>query len=193
MKVAPLLLTYCLLSISRIESQTPGPTAARELKASDLKEDKSLKRALIMKSLSRQADPQRLGFVSKSATVRISGDDSRELPYIAIPVLFQSGSYNLLDDHQVRNLKAVLAIILSPEMTDVKFSVEGHSSAEGDSGVNQALSEERAKAVMRILVEQGVPSSRLTAVGRGSAFATHPATASEEELQSDRRVLIVRG
>ena len=48
-----------------------------------------------------------------------------------------------------------------------KIQVEGHTSADGDAAVNMKLSDDRAKAVMKGLVERGVDAKRLTAKGFG--------------------------
>jgi OmpA-OmpF porin, OOP family len=48
-----------------------------------------------------------------------------------------------------------------------KVLVEGHTSADGDAAVNMKLSDERAKAVLKGLVERGVDAKRLTAKGFG--------------------------
>jgi outer membrane protein OmpA-like peptidoglycan-associated protein len=48
-----------------------------------------------------------------------------------------------------------------------KVSVEGHTSAEGDAGANMKLSNERAAAVMKALIERGIDKSKLTSKGFG--------------------------
>ncbi len=45
--------------------------------------------------------------------------------------------------------------------------VEGHTDDQGDDAYNLNLSDRRAKSVMRALIERGVQSERLTAVGYG--------------------------
>jgi len=48
-----------------------------------------------------------------------------------------------------------------------KVSVEGHTSAEGDAAANMKLSQDRAAAVMKGLIERGIDKSRLTSKGFG--------------------------
>lgn len=48
-----------------------------------------------------------------------------------------------------------------------KLQVEGHASSEGEADHNRRLSEDRARAVMRYLIDQGVPKERLVARGFG--------------------------
>lgn len=45
--------------------------------------------------------------------------------------------------------------------------IEGHTDNRGGANLNQALSQKRAEAVRRALIEEGIDGSRLTAVGRG--------------------------
>lgn len=47
------------------------------------------------------------------------------------------------------------------------FSIEAHTDSDGDNSFNQKLSEERAAAVKKILVDSGVEASRLKSKGRG--------------------------
>jgi OOP family OmpA-OmpF porin len=48
-----------------------------------------------------------------------------------------------------------------------KIQIEGHASAEGEARHNQRLSDDRAHAVMRYLVDQGIPKEHLIAKGYG--------------------------
>jgi outer membrane protein OmpA-like peptidoglycan-associated protein len=52
---------------------------------------------------------------------------------------------------------------------DLKLSVEGHTSNEGDSNFNKQLSLKRAKAVVNFMIGRGIDSSRLTFEGKGSS------------------------
>ena len=62
-------------------------------------------------------------------------------------------------------LKAISAIV--NEYPKAKFVIEGHTDSTGSDALNQQLSEKRANAVKNYLVENGVNTSRLTAVGYG--------------------------
>jgi OOP family OmpA-OmpF porin len=74
---------------------------------------------------------------------------------------------------------------------DLTLSVEGHTDNVGDPQENQTLSEERARAVMSALVQNGVDASRLTAVGFGQNKPIADNT-SEEGRAKNRRVELVK-
>ena len=65
--------------------------------------------------------------------------------------------------------------------------MEGHTDSVGTAAKNQQLSEKRAQAVRDFLVGAGVPSDRVTAVGRGEEqpIATNKTAAGR---QQNRRV-----
>jgi outer membrane protein OmpA-like peptidoglycan-associated protein len=87
-------------------------------------------------------------------------------------------SFSLLDD--------ITKIIKDNEHIK-KLAIEGHASAEGDAKRNLTLSDERAKAVMKYVVDHGVDAKRLTAKGFG---ITKPIAdnATEEGREKNRRV-----
>ncbi|MCU1350138.1 MAG: OmpA/MotB domain protein [Acidobacteria bacterium] len=72
---------------------------------------------------------------------------------------------------------------------DELIDVEGHTDSTGTPSHNQMLSENRASSVRSYLVGQGVPSSRVSAVGYGE---TRPKSSNStpEGRQLNRRVEI---
>jgi outer membrane protein OmpA-like peptidoglycan-associated protein len=72
---------------------------------------------------------------------------------------------------------------------DELIDVEGHTDSTGTTSHNQVLSENRASSVRSYLVDQGVPGSRVTAVGYGE---TRPkaSNSTPEGRQLNRRVVI---
>lgn len=72
---------------------------------------------------------------------------------------------------------------------DEQVTVEGHTDSVGKPDYNQTLSEKRAYAVSDYLVAQGLPSSRIRAIGYGE---TRPKASNDtpEGRQLNRRVEI---
>ncbi|MCP4978806.1 MAG: OmpA family protein, partial [Maribacter sp.] len=53
------------------------------------------------------------------------------------------------------------------EYPNAKFTVEGHTDSVGSAKLNQTLSESRANSVRDFLIDKGIGSSRLSAIGYG--------------------------
>jgi outer membrane protein OmpA-like peptidoglycan-associated protein len=71
---------------------------------------------------------------------------------------------------------------------DIDFvEIAGHASAEGDDFYNRNLTDRRAKAVMKRLVELGVDAGRMRAVGYGF-YCPLDQGESEEANEKNRRV-----
>jgi outer membrane protein OmpA-like peptidoglycan-associated protein len=68
-----------------------------------------------------------------------------------------------------------------------KIAIEGHASSEGDAKHNLKLSDDRAKSVMKYLVDKGVDAGRLTAKGFGSQRPIAD-NATDEGKEKNRRV-----
>ena len=71
-----------------------------------------------------------------------------------------------------------------PQIT--RLRVEGHTDSDGNEAHNQELSEQRAREVVRWLVEHGVEARRLIAVGCGSRDPLVPNTTSENKQRNRR-------
>ncbi len=53
-------------------------------------------------------------------------------------------------------------------LPNVSVTIEGYTDSSGDEKKNMILSQKRAESVKRALVKEGIASSRITAVGKGS-------------------------
>ena len=73
---------------------------------------------------------------------------------------------------------------------EVKVVIVGHSDNEGGLDANIALSQKRAEAVMRALLERGVAGSQLSARGIGY-LAPLTANTTPEGRATNRRVELV--
>ncbi|MDE5836284.1 MAG: OmpA family protein [Paramuribaculum sp.] len=85
---------------------------------------------------------------------------------------FEKGKAELNDDSKfaLHDLAKVMK-----QNPGLRLRIEGHTSAEGDTNVNQQLSEARAQAAVDFLVnKEGIDASRLEAVGKGSSELKDP-------------------
>ncbi|MDD2898794.1 MAG: OmpA family protein [Desulfuromonadaceae bacterium] len=105
--------------------------------------------------------------------------------YVALPsgILFDTGK-DVLKPAAKDSLSKAAATL---KASDTNIIVQGHTDSTGSAAVNQPLSERRANHVRDFLVSNGVPSSRLSAVGYGSSS---PAVSNDTEANRalNRRV-----
>lgn len=82
-----------------------------------------------------------------------------------------------------------LATVLK-EAPDRKVMIEGHTDSVGSDDYNQGLSERRAAAVQTALLERGVRSEQITALGKGETF---PVASNDNAAgrQQNRRVEMI--
>jgi outer membrane protein OmpA-like peptidoglycan-associated protein len=79
-------------------------------------------------------------------------------------ILFQSGAALIAAESDAALDELALDLAACP---DAVVHIEGHTDADGDEGLNMALSVARAEAVVNALVSRGVTPARLYAVGYG--------------------------
>ena len=95
---------------------------------------------------------------------------------------FERGKAELNDDAKLALHDLAKVMNQNP---DLRLSITGHTSSEGDAEVNQKLSEERAQAAVDFLVnKEGIDATRLTAAGKGSS---EPKDASNPASEVNRR------
>jgi len=138
--------------------------------------------------------PRRVYNSERSVVVVEDQGQSRELPYVTLPVLFVKETSELLDDESRNALQQVAGIILAITKTEAGtvFDIEGHTSTDGTGEYNASLSASRAQRVFDELTKTyGVPANVLSAHGYGESFPMYP-QGNEAEMQQDRRVLVVR-
>lgn len=86
-----------------------------------------------------------------------------------------------------KTMATLAKALASPQLESRSFTVVGHTDAKGSAGYNKALSDRRAAAVRRYLVNNGVAASRLRAVGKGESQLLN---ANDPEAGENRRVEI---
>lgn len=77
------------------------------------------------------------------------------------------------------------------EFPEVRFTIAGHTCWLGSEAHNQLLSENRARAVMEFIIQQGIEADRLVieAYGESQPIATNQ---TDEGRQRNRRVEIIQ-
>jgi outer membrane protein OmpA-like peptidoglycan-associated protein len=138
--------------------------------------------------------PHRIYNAQRNVVVVKEKEQSRELPYATLPVLFVKDTAELLDSESRADLEQAAKIILEISKTDpdARFEIEGHTSTDGTDDFNLKLSVARAQRVYDELTQRyGVPPRLLTSHGYGEMFPMHP-HGTEAQMQEDRRVLVVR-
>jgi outer membrane protein OmpA-like peptidoglycan-associated protein len=84
------------------------------------------------------------------------------------------------------------AVAFVKKYPNSKVSVEGHTDDRGSDKYNQALSERRAQAVKKYLVDKGEKTDRITAVGKGEAEPIGDNKTKQGQFQNRRvEVLII--
>jgi outer membrane protein OmpA-like peptidoglycan-associated protein len=102
-------------------------------------------------------------------------------------VLFDTGKFDLrpLAREKLARLSGI--VLAHPGL---HLDVEGHTDSVGSDEFNMKLSEQRAGAVRKYLLEQGLPETALTATGLGKTMPVAD-NATPAGRQQNRRVEIV--
>jgi len=105
-------------------------------------------------------------------------------------VLFVTGKSELLPAARDQLDQVAAALKDQGEMKPIV--VEGYTDSVGSDSANQKLSKDRAEAVRAYLVSKGVPSEKITSVGKGEA---NPVASNDtpDGRANNRRVEIVVG
>ena len=198
-------LAAILLTIGAAFAMTAGMAVA----ADDVTEDQILRAlAPAKKPLTRglsvgpQADPAATAaegrFVEKirgRATRSLSVSEREEIatlakdkPNIDLTITFDYNSADI----SAKSLPAVQALgkaLTNPDLKGSTFVVAGHTDAAGGEGYNQDLSERRADAIKRFLVDRyGIAGADLVTVGYGKSKLKDPGAPTGEV---NRRVQVV--
>ena len=70
---------------------------------------------------------------------------------------------------------------------ELKFEIGGHTDSDGDDNFNLTLSQNRAEAVKKILVELGIQEQRLIAKGYGEKKPLYE-NSTPDQKANNRRV-----
>lgn len=108
--------------------------------------------------------PNVVGPVSNNGCPEVTQEVQKQLNDYARTILFDTGKATI----KTESVSVMVDIIqILNEYPNAKFTVEGHTDSVGSSESNQKLSEARANAVLNFLINEGISSTRLTAIGFG--------------------------
>ncbi|MFN7045145.1 MAG: OmpA family protein [Flavobacterium sp.] len=111
--------------------------------------------------------PTVAGTVANNGCPEVSDDTMKKLNDYGKTILFNSGKASF-QKQTIPVLQAMAAIL--KEYPTAKFSLEGHTDADGSEAMNQKLSEDRAAAVKNFLIDNGIDASRLSSKGFGESM-----------------------
>ncbi|MBF2707406.1 OmpA family protein [Flavobacterium soyangense] len=111
--------------------------------------------------------PTVAGPASNKGCPEVTPEVVESLKIQARSVFFNTGksTFKEGDAATIASLDAMREILKN--YPNAKFSIEGHTDSDGSNAFNQKLSEDRANAVRNALIEKGVKSENLAAVGFG--------------------------
>ena len=164
-------------------------TAERQAVLIDAREAESRRRAQQAQTAEQQAQmaQQRATSLEQELEALKAKKTDRGMVLTLGDVLFDTGMATLKPGAYttIDRLASVLK-----EAPDRKVMIEGHTDSVGGDAYNQALSERRAAAVQTALLERGVRSEQITAVGKGKSF---PVASNDNAAgrQQNRRVEMV--
>ena len=107
---------------------------------------------------------------------------------LTMQVRFAMGSSDLTDDAKTELAKYVQAM-QSPQLSGMKFVIQGHTDSSGKRATNLDLSQRRAQSVVDYLAANGVGTDRLQAQGFGP---DKPISGLSKASPLNRRVELVR-
>ena len=97
-------------------------------------------------------------------------------------IYFDFDSHQLSEESQ-NYLSSIVSVL--NKVPDAKIAIDGHASEEGQRRHNERLAYNRAKAVAKYLVEQGIDKKRVIVIGHGSLVPNEENV--NHELPLDRR------
>ena len=128
------------------------------------------------------------GEVEQEITANAILKELNETGKVILYINFDSGKSTIKNE----SLPIIEQIIeMMNQAPDIKISIEGHTDSDGSNESNQKLSEQRAKAVVDVIVKRGINDVRLTSTGFGEEKPIVD-NKTEEEKAKNRRVELIK-
>lgn len=108
--------------------------------------------------------------------------------FVALYINFETGKSTIKSESQPTVAQIVEMLKVNPSL---KVSIEGHTDNTGSAASNKVLSEARATAVMKAVIDAGIETTRLSAKGWGQEKPLAD-NSSEQGRSKNRRVEIVK-
>lgn len=103
--------------------------------------------------------------------------------------IFFLGGLAIILDESLPSLKKLRDFLVLNE--SVSIEIQGHVNDDGSNSISsKRLSKKRAKKIMEYLIDSGVSSSRLSAVGMGNTQPVFANPETDEQKEANRRVEI---
>lgn len=106
-----------------------------------------------------------------------------------IPIIYFDLDKAVIKNKSAFQLEKIIEIL--KQYPDLKLDIRSHTDSRQTAKYNQILSEKRAKATMKWLVDRGIKPNRLTSKGYGESQLVNQCSygvkCSEEEHQQNRR------
>jgi outer membrane protein OmpA-like peptidoglycan-associated protein len=108
----------------------------------------------------------RVNVPARGAAIAHSAASTAPRKGVDLLITFATGSTILTEQARVNSREFAKALV-APQLSTMRFSIEGHTDAVGGRAYNQDLSRRRAQAVIDFLTSQGVSRGRLEPKGYG--------------------------
>jgi outer membrane protein OmpA-like peptidoglycan-associated protein len=120
-------------------------------------------------------------------SVPVSESTHLPRPSLSLLINFDLNSTTVKPESQ-EALGNLSQAMLSKELMNSRFAIEGHTDAKGSAAYNLELSQKRAQSVADFLVTKGVTADRLDKLGKGFSELANP---QQPLAPENRRVRIV--
>lgn len=169
---------------TRAEADAAAAKAARDRDAAQAEIDRARQAT---EQAMREQQQLRQQLIEQFNKILETRDTARGLIVNMSDVLFDTGKWTLKPGAREKLAKISGIVLAHPGL---KLEVEGHTDSTGSDELNQVLSERRASAVRDFLVQQGVNSASITAIGFGKS---RPVASNDTAVgrQLNRRVEMV--